>query len=283
MNPALTRAEIIAAEAEDIPTLQEVNWKVLRTISDNGKANGVRLEQLISRDQAMTARILRAANSTLIDFPKPVSSLKKAMALLGARRLRSLALAASIDGVVRSRSLKNRQMWEHSLAVGLAASSLAEKCAYDDPETAFTCGLMHDLGKVVLDRGITTEYQQVLDLVYNEHRSFMEAELEIIGFDHTEVGRLVAHKWNLPPLVEEVAGYHHDPAAAPIDPRLSAIVSVADALCVQRGIGPSKRPDLDLFSLDALLMLEIRPDTLETLATELNERFHANKRMFGVG
>ena len=283
MNPALTRAEIIAAEAEDIPTLQEVNWKVLKTISDNGKANGAPLEKLISRDQALTARILRAANSTLIDFPKPVSSLKNAINLLGARRLRSLALAASIDGVVRSRSLKNRQMWEHSLAVGLAASSLAEVCGYEDPETAFTCGLMHDLGKVVLDRGVTAEYQRVLDLVYNEHRSFLDAETEIIGFDHAEIGRLVARKWNLPPLVEEVAGYHHDPAAAPLDPRLSAIVSAADALCVQRGIGPSKRPDLDLYTLDAFLMLEIRHETFETLAAQLEDRFRVTKRMFGVG
>jgi putative nucleotidyltransferase with HDIG domain len=281
MSSPHTRAELLVAEAEDIPTLQEVNWKVLKTISGNG-GNGASLEHLISRDQAMTARILRAANSTFIDAAKPVASLRNAISVLGGRRLRSLALAASIDGVVRSRSLKNRQIWEHALAVALAASSLAQDCGYSDPEMAFTCGLMHDVGKMVLDGGLTTEYQRVLDLVYNERKSFVEAETEIMGFDHTEIGRMVSRKWNLPPLIEEVAGAHHNLKAAVLDPRLCAIISLADGVCVKQGIGPLKRPELKLSSLEACKILGVGSVTLEGLTAALGDRFRDNKRLFGM-
>lgn len=279
MGAFSSRVEAIAAEAEDIPTLHEVACKALKTISDEGSSSQD-LQRVISRDQALTSRILRIANSTFLGISSPVRTLREAILVLGTRRLRSLVLAASLDGVVKSRALKNRHMWEHALAVALASGFLSRDCEVD-PEKAFVCGLMHDVGKVVLDKALT-EYQQVLDVVYNEKRPFLESEREILGFDHTQIGGLVARQWNLPADIQETIACHHDPAAAAGDSRLCAVVSLADGLCVKQGIGPSHRPDLNLASLPACDILDIEPDSLPGLMLTLNEHFQEDKRFFGL-
>jgi len=275
------RAESIAAEAEDIPTLHEVAWKLLKTVSD--RASHLQdLERLISRDQPLTAKILRIANSSWMGSRQPVSTLRQAILVLGTRRLRSLVLAASIDGVVRSRAMKNRHTWEHALAVAVASEFVAEETRYPDRQEAFVGGLLHDLGKGVLEKSLTSEYQQVLDRVYNEHIWAVEAERSILGFDHAAVGGLVAQKWNLPAVLQEVVREHHTPASATLDPYLCAIVSFADGLCVKEGIGPSQRPDIDLCSLSATSILGMKPHSLEKTAQAVAKRFREDKRLFGL-
>jgi HD-like signal output (HDOD) protein len=280
MDALSNRAEVIAAQADDIPTLPEVAWKILKTVSENRSAGA--LERLILSDQALTSRILRIANSTLFCSQQPITTISQAQGAFGFRRLRSLVLAASIDGVVRARALKNRHIWEHALAVGLASSLLAPLCDYPDAERAFVCGLMHDVGKVVLDASLGGEYQAVLDLVYNESLPFLDAERLVLGFDHTVVGGLVVSKWNLPALVEEVARKHHSPGEAVLDQRLCALVSLADALCVKQGIGPSKRPSLDLSTLEAAEILLIEPESLEDISVAVIQRLREDKKLFGL-
>ena len=96
-----------------------------------------------------------------------------------------------------------------------------------------------------------------------EADSFVEAERAMFGFDHTEVGFLVAEKWGLPSGTAESVRCHHDPASAFVDPQLCAIVSLANALCVKLGLGPHQRPDLDLADLSATELLGFTPDQLD--------------------
>jgi putative nucleotidyltransferase with HDIG domain len=275
------RAQLIAAEAEDFPTLHAVAWKVLKTVSD-GTSQIQDLEQLISRDQPLTAKILRIANANWLGARQPVSTLRQAITVLGPRRLRSLVLAASIDGVVRSRAMKDRYMWEHALAVAIASEMLADETRYPDRQEAFVCGLLHDLGKAVLEQSLASEYQQVLDRVYNEHVWAVEAERSILGFDHAAVGGLVAERWNLPAVLQEVVREHHRPASATIDPHLCAIVSFADGLCVKEGIGPSQRPEIDLTTLTATSILGLKPASLVKTSQAVAKRFREDKRLLGV-
>ncbi len=281
MGPFSCRVELIAAEAEDIPTLHQVAWKLLKTVSDQG-SQAQDLERLISRDQPLTAKILRIANSNWAGGRQPVCTLRQAITVLGTRRLRSLVLAASIDGVVRSRALKNRHMWEHALAVAVASQLLADETRYPDRQEAFVCGLLHDLGKAVLERSLSSEYQLVLDRVYNEHTWAIEAERSILGFDHAVVGGLVAQKWNLPAVLQEVVREHHSPTSATLDPHLCAIVSFADGLCVKEGIGPSQRPEIDLSSMTAASILGMKPGSLEHTSRAVAARFKEDKRLFGL-
>lgn len=274
------RLEAIAADAEDIPTLREVAWKVLKTVSDRSNSLG-ELERLLKLDQALTGKILRLANFRPLPPGTAVTTLQQAIAVLGKERLRSVVLAASIDGLVGSRALKNRRNWDHALAAGLAAESLAKSQDGCDPGHAFVCGLMHDLGKVVLDRSLGAEYQPVLDLVYNEQVSFREAERRVLGFDHTEVGSLVAEKWRLPWEIQDAVRHHHDPAMAQL-PTLSSVVSLADALCLKQGIGPCSFPDLDFRSLEAWQRLSLDTAFVDGVSRALPARCKAERLLFGL-
>jgi putative nucleotidyltransferase with HDIG domain len=281
MQVLTSQIRTIAQEVGEIPTLNQVAWKVLQSISD--ESTTVRdLERLISCDQALTVRILKISNSAFFAIRGTVSTLSRAIVILGLQRLRSLVVAASVEGLCRSKALKDKLIWEHALAVALAASFLARECRYRDAEEAFVCGLLHDLGKAVLDRNMTTRYQAVLDLVYNEEYSFLHAERELLGFDHTEVGCLVAEEWHLPPLVGETIRYHHEPEYARLDPTLCALVSLGDAICIYQGIGPEKQPDMDLVNLEPAKMLNIQPERLLEISEEVKEKFLRDKKVFGL-
>ena len=115
-----------------------------------------------------------------------------------------------------------------------------------------------------MDAKLRDRYEPVIENVYSaEADSFVEAERAMFGFDHAEVGFLVARTWGLPPAVAESVRYHHDPASAAADPQLCAIVSLANALCVKLGLGPRKRPDLDLAALPATEQLGLTTDRLD--------------------
>jgi putative nucleotidyltransferase with HDIG domain len=277
----MERAERIAAMVGDLPSLPHVAAKVMELIHDSS-SSAADLEKLIASDQAMTARLLRVANSVFYGVRGQVSTLSRAIVIIGFSTLRSLVLTGVSEGMHTGRRscFKDKILWEHSLAAALAARTVAQACRYGSAEEAYVGGLLHDIGKVVLDANVPQEYQLVLEKVYNEQQSFIDAEHEVLGFDHTEVGALVARRWNLaPPLVEAVR-LHHEPMGAEIDPTLCAIVSLANSLCVKLGIGPERNPDLALESLDAALMLELPAGRLEEIAATVREKVAEQASVF---
>ena len=150
------------------------------------------------------------------------------------------------------------------------------------PLEAYIGGLLHDVGKVVLDANLTDEYQVVIERVYNENLSFIEAENETFGFDHTEVGAIVVERWNLAPALAEAVRLHHQPLGAEIDPTLCAIVSLANSLCVKLGIGPERDSDLNLAELESTLMLTLAPERLSEIAASVKERLVEDKSLFAM-
>ena len=161
---------------------------------------------------------------------------------------------------------KEKLLWEHALGTAAISRLLAADCTCPDGEEAFIAGLVHDVGKVVMDANLQDRYQTIIANVYNAQAdSFEVAERATFGFDHAEVGFLVARTWGLPPAIAESVGYHHDPAGAVVDPQLCAIVSLANALCVKLELGPHQRPDLDLATLPATTQLGLPTDGLDRL------------------
>lgn len=262
----------------DFPPLPEVAWKVLEMTSDVYCGTQA-LEEIISRDQALTARLLRIANSAFLGVRGEVVTVGKAASVLGSQRLRSIVVAASLDGIFK-KTPTGRLQWEHSLAVALACHQLAKDNRYSDPDEAFVAGLMHDIGKNILDGQHPDSYGQVLELIAEGGQTTLKAERYILGYDHCEAGTLLANVWNWCERLTEVVRLHHTPEEAVVDPSLCHIVHFADSVVVKMGIGPISRPDLSLLDSPSLGILKLTAEQVEQLSEQIPTKLADEKKTF---
>ncbi len=279
----MSRADLIAARVGDLPALPQVAAKVLELVQDPDSSTAD-LEKVISRDPAITAKLLKISNSALYGLRCNVSTVSQAIVILGFSTLRSVVLAASTEALFRSKNsrFKEKILWEHALAVALAARALARECRLPRTEEAFVAGLIHDIGCAILDGSANERYDEVVQLVYNDGMPLLDAERQILGLDHTEVGAVVAKRWNLAPALEESVRLHHHPEAARVDRAMCAIVQMADSVCIKLGIGPEKARDLDLTALPSFSMLPVDADLVARVEAAVPQRLAEEKELFGV-
>jgi HD-like signal output (HDOD) protein len=273
--------EQLAAKLGELPSLPHVAVRVLELV-DLASTTAGQLEQAISRDPALAVGVLRLANSAYFGLRGRVTSLERAVVILGFNTVRLLTMAACTKSLFTSprSSFKDKVLWEHALATGVIARGLAEHCRYSDGAEAFVAGLIHDIGKTVMDQNLGRPYLGVIERVYNEGQSFTEAEQDLLGFTHPEAGALVAQAWDLAVPLGEAVRCHHAPEQAQTAPQLCAIVALANAVAMKLEVGPERRPDLDLGSLPAASMLSMTDDTLAEFLVDSTQRLNAQRNLF---
>ena len=250
---------------QNLPTLPQVAWQTMRLLEDPD-STARQLEKMVSRDQAIAGRVLRLANSAYYGLSKRISSLPHAIVILGFTTIQSLVLAAAYQSLHRAERVEEKLLWEHALAVSLVSRMLAVELDYrGDLEQASTAGLMHDIGKVIMNQHLGKKYLEVFDAVKAGTGTFLEAEADRIGLTHTDVGGMVVHKWSFSPALVEAVFLHHNPRSAQEDEVLCAIVSLANSVCVKLGVGPEKLPDLDLLEQDATFLLGLKEEDVSGL------------------
>lgn len=242
------------------------------------------LETTVARDQAIASLVLRLSNTAYYGLPGRISTLSRAILVLGSDKLKSVVLASCTESLFRKprSSFQDRVLWEHALATAIVARLIARLCRYPEGEAALVAGLIHDIGKTVMDTNKREQYQWVVQRVTNEGESFVTAEREVFGFDHADVGGLVAQKWSLADSLVDAVRCHHNPGAATHDPTLAAIVNLANGVVTKLEIGPEKTPDLDLALLPAADMLPLDPAMYETLPEQALECLEAERQSLTV-
>ncbi len=245
--------EKIILETIDIPSLPPVAMKVLQLVSnDNSSLN--ELEETLSKDQSFSARLLRIANSPYYGKNRSVDSIGKAIILIGFNTMKSLVVAASLRDMHRKFGIFEQKLWEHGLAVSIAASQIAADTKMMKPDEAMVCGLVHDMGKIVLNISLSEQYSLVIERAYAEGLSFIEIENDMLGFNHCQVGGLIARKWKLPKNLETVIEFHHTEDYPNFDdPSYEVacqITRIADAICLHIGIGFKREIDLSTIGLE---------------------------------
>lgn len=270
----------------DLPSVPAIAATVIALVEDpNASADDLRA--VIERDPALAARILKVANSSLFGFSRRIETLRHAIALLGFRTVKNLVLGASMKEVFKRFGLTERLLWEHATRAGAVAARLTDHASIDvDREEAFTLGLLHDLGKIALNNAAPEEYSRVVARVYNEGVTFVVAERDLFGFDHAELGALVAEKWKLPPRLETAIRLHHTPEALetlPIeDRRLTALATVTTALCTRLGVG--RRSPVESFdprTLPAWAALGLGADDFDSVLEMATEVVKDSDGLFG--
>lgn len=232
MQKALTRFK-------DLPTLPDVVARVMQIVS-NPLTTAEDLNQVISLDQALTFKVLRLANSAYYGFPKEITNITQAVTILGFNTIRNLALSVSVHKMLfveTDRGLFSyRDFWKHCVAVAVCSRVLARRVGYKSEENAFTAGLLHDIGKSMLERVDHAAFVACIQASRTEKRALWELEQERLGVDHAALGGRLAELWNLPHDLRQAIEKHPNPEGVSPDP-LVAVVHAADILCRQQGLG----------------------------------------------
>ena len=244
-------------EVRELPSLSAVVSQLLTLLQRDDVAM-VELMEEIGRDQGLAARILRIANSPFYGLSSHIGSLTDAGAMLGVHTLSNIVTAAGIMGqfpATADESFDRLSFWKHAIGVGICARVLARHGGLD-PEVAFTSGLLHDIGKLVMATYFETDFSHVLSC-RDEHDCLLrEAEQTVLGFDHTVIGARVARHWKLPEPVINAIQHHH--AIMDIANPLSELVHVADILCRALDIGHGGDDLIPVLNMAAMKRLGLK-------------------------
>lgn len=233
------RLEYIVSKVDDMKVLPQIINKIV-FLTENPDSTIGDMEREILKDQVLTTKILRLANSTHYGYARKISTISEATVLLGFQAIKSIALASTVSIYLTSElkgySLKKNELWTQSQTCAIISRYIAKYLNYPNPEEAYIAGLLRDIGKTVLNQHMEKEYIEVLSKIETDGISFLEAERKILGFDHAKVGEKVAMKWNLPEDLVDAIGHHHTPELSDVNIQLVSIVHIADAITMMMGV-----------------------------------------------
>jgi putative nucleotidyltransferase with HDIG domain len=269
-------AKRVIDRIDDLPTLPRTILKITELVN-NPKSSAKDLARVITDDQVLTARLLKLVNSSFYGFPQRISTVTGAIVLLGFDAIRNLLLTTSVFDVFSRKDmpgrLKQEEFWDHSLACAVGAKVIANHIRKDKVEELFVSGLLHDIGKIVEMMFLPEEFERITALVDERQILICQAEAEVLGYTHAEIGKLLAAKWNLPPKLMSIISHHHEPGAAGAFTLDAAVVHLADIFCRALSIGfggDDQVPPLDPVAWQSL---KIKTDAFEAIMAEMQIEF----------
>jgi putative nucleotidyltransferase with HDIG domain len=242
----IERWKPILEKLNDIPTLPVVATRVTELINDPNSSSGD-IADVLKKDQVLTAKVLKLINSPYYGIPGEVTDVKRALAYLGFNTLAQLVLSISVISAFKENNntrFSLQGFWKHALATAVASEIIAKKTGYPKPEECFTCGLLHDIGKIVLFKIAPDEFMKVVQLAERDKISFAEAERRLEVPTHGYLGEYIADKWRLPMVIRVAVRYHHADVSG-METILESmkkavqVVSLANQLVVRENIGYS--------------------------------------------
>jgi len=226
---ALTLDQVVDS-VQDLPSLPAVVMELLGSIEQDDIDISV-LAKKVSYDQALTAKTLRLANSSSFGLQVKVTTIQQAITYLGFQTTRNLITAAAVTGCFssgRCPGFDDKAFWRHSIAVAACARALARRMRFNQ-DYAFTAGLLHDIGRLVLVTAAPQAYAEVVEWRLRHDGGWQDAECAVLGVDHVEAGVALAGHWNFSDTMRQAIAFHHAPDT-PGAGFLAAIVHVANAI-----------------------------------------------------
>jgi len=223
----------------NLPSIPVVMFEVTKLL-DNPMTSTHELGRIISKDQGLTAKILTVANSPLYGLPRKVSTIEFAIVVLGFEQIKNIVVALSMIEAFNTKDKDDwnrKDFWIHSLTTAIGSKRIADDLGLNKTGEAFTAGLLHDLGISVIQRYFNKEFKKIIEVVREKEISFLDAEMQILGMTHQDVGRFLAERWNLPESLGEAIACHHNPSLAENWKNLAAIVHLADYMTQKVGTG----------------------------------------------
>ncbi len=234
-----TTLEQIFDTLTEVPTFPKVVQKALKLL-DDPNTTIKELEDVLRYDPAITANILKLTNSAHFALPQQVTNLETALALLGQNQLRKILVASATMTYFKKPlpgyGLSAIDIWTHSIGCAITGELLARYLSFPDSSTLFTVGILHDIGKVILNLYVWSELDKIQKIALEQNITFMEAEWQVLGTDHAVIGSTLLKHWQFPALLYRAVRNHHDPDLY-VQDDISAILALANIICAILGIG----------------------------------------------
>ena len=252
-------------KTKSLPPAPQVLPKLLDLLEQTDIDND-QVVRLVTFDAGLTAKILQVCNSAQYGGAFQVSDLNEAIMRMGFgevfRIVASVVSAQALGGSQPGYGLKRGELWEHSAVTALAAQVIARDRGLDANQ-AFTAGLLHDVGKIVLAGALEGEYARLVEETESRNHSLLEAERELLGTDHAEVGGRLLEQWHFPETLVAMVRWHHDPGAAGTHTTLAACIYLANLIAAFTGHSFGHQSFAVRGRGEALSILDLKTDSLE--------------------
>lgn len=271
----------IAEEVDnsDLSTIQQTIAEILRVTSDPD-STAKDLKDILEKDPVLAAAVLQRANSAYYARSRSISDIQQAVIWLGFDTLKELALNQKVSEMFRQNipfsGYSRIGLWKHSMAVAICAKLIYRREFGERGENAYAAGLLHNIGVIILDQFLHDEFKVIFEKSELEQCNLHESENEILGVDHSEVGKFFAHNWNFPGELVHSIGSHHNPDKTRSRyARLAKTIYIADFICQKMGFGfvDMAFEEYTLFR-SLLSQLEIHEKALDFIITDVEERIY---------
>lgn len=277
----LTPEELVA-RCNAITSLPVIYQRLDEAINDP-YSNLSHIADILLEDSAMSARLLRLANSAMFSFPSRVETVSRSITIIGTKQLRDLVLATSVIEVFKNipqEYVSMESFWRHSIATGISARVIATYRREANVERFYVLGLLHDIGRLLMYLQIPELANQAIVLSASSQIPLYQAERQLLDFDHAAVGSELLRKWRLPVSLQEGVAYHHTPHLATRYSEDAATVHIADIVANAFKMGSSGEPTVPPFVPQAWERLGLPVDQLPYIAEQLEAHYSAAVDIF---
>ena len=279
----MTSPDEIIKKMGSLPPFPDTAIKLIDLVN-NPDSSVEDMVDTIKYDQAITAEVLRRCNTAEFGSSQKINSLDQALMSLGTVRLLQLVLAvhanAMLGGEQAGYGLDPNALWKNSVATALASTMFANKLNTVETNLAFTAGLLHGVGKIVLNEFVGDEFDTIKQYVEIDGMTFLEAEKKVLGFNHVEIGAKMAESWKLPDNIVRAIRHHHE--ADDLDPPDPLVVHLGNATCMILGIGSGS--DGLYYTADSWVLNKYGLDAgaLQEIGMQLLVELDAVEKLFAI-
>ncbi|MFH1351140.1 MAG: HDOD domain-containing protein [Pseudomonadota bacterium] len=270
-NSQILKQKILQSLTGSLPPLPHVLFKAQEVMS-NPYSNLKALANVIAMDQSLTVRVLKLANSAYYGLAGKVTSIGHASVLLGSKILGEIIMMAStlnlLSKTLKGYGLKSEDLWRHSMAVAMGSKVIANRRFPELANDAFTLGIIHDAGKIMLDDHVFERRRVFQEYIGGGQQTFLSAEKVILGLDHSEIGAEICTVWGVPEPLTTAIRYHHDPIHSQ-EKELTYIVHAADAVSHMGGIGSDGKGMPNQLDAGVMEFLGLQEEDLEGIIAEV--------------
>ncbi len=225
---------------QKVKPIPQISLKIIQLINSNSYSMK-EIAAEVRKDQIISAKVINISNSALYSPKKRIDSIDQALVMLGEKAIMQIIVSASLDQFFQvpsnGYSVGKGGLSHHAIGTALVTEKLSEFTNKGSPDITYTAGLLHDIGKVVLDQYVAAAAPQFYERVYSEKMDLVHVEREVLGIDHNVVGDRLSELWELPENLREAIAYHHQPEKAEVDPALAHQVYLADLLMSRFHVG----------------------------------------------